>query len=159
MRMSILNAVLMSESVSGIETPVESFDFEVDGVSLADLLAIERNTMVGRFKAAHPERNQAARLVFLLKAPADLATRRVMLFGCPCGDVHCGAITIAVRREGNFYEWDDFRYENGYAEEATQRFGGVGPFRFRVAEYKRVLLSLCESPGAGPSTSTDHSRD
>jgi hypothetical protein len=132
----------MSRSVSGIATPVESFDFEVDGVSLAGLFGIERYGMVGRFKSAHPERNQASRMVFLLKDPPDLATQRVMLFGCPCGDVHCGAITLAVRREGNFYEWSDFRYENGYDEQMTQEFPGVGPFRFRVSEYKQLLQSL-----------------
>jgi hypothetical protein len=149
----MLKAVPMSRTdgivaSGGSNTSRVTFDFEVDGVSLAKLLGIERYDLVGRFDTVHPEWNEHPRMVFLLRAAPDLGNGRVLLFVCPeCGDIGCGAITIAVRREGNDYEWSDFRYENGYDEQMTREFLGVGPFRFCVSEYKRLLQSLGEQSG------------
>jgi hypothetical protein len=63
-----------------------------------------------------------------------------MLFVCPeCGDLGCGAITVAISAHGDTITWSDFRYENNYDATITTRYADVGPFRFDAAAYRNAL--------------------
>ena len=62
------------------------------------------------------------------------------LFVCPeCADLGCGAITAALRSEGDTMTWSDFKHENSYDPSMTTSFPGVGPFAFAIQPYRRVL--------------------
>jgi len=117
-----------------------TFDFEVDGQSLAQLLSVRVSDLVGRLDAEHRDLNATEISVLVGDAPADLAADRVLLFVCPeCGDVKCGAVTATLNVRNDLIEWSDFRYENTYDEAMTKRFVAVGPFRFARDAYCRIL--------------------
>ena len=85
---------------------------------------------------------------------ADYPPNRVAIYVCPeCGDLGCGAVTVAVNRDAEAVTWSDFRWEvNWYADhpgESTIRFE-LGPFRFDYDAYSEVLNSALRlRPKAG----------
>jgi len=53
----------------------------------------------------------------LLKKPAELENGRVPLYVCNCcADIGCGAVTVKVVQEGDYFVWSSFGYENNYEE-------------------------------------------
>jgi hypothetical protein len=77
------------------------------------------------------------------EAQPDYPPDRVAIYVCPeCGDLGCGAVTVAVKREAGEITWSDFRWEvNWYADrpdESTICFD-LGPFRFASDIYTDVL--------------------
>lgn len=84
----------------------------------------------------------------------DYPPNRVALYVCQeCGDLGCGAVTVAVNRDPGAITWSDFRWEvNSYADhpdESTIRFD-LDPFRFAYDAYVEVLnRALQLRPKAG----------
>ncbi|WP_151480438.1 oxidoreductase [Streptomyces albicerus] len=80
----------------------------------------------------------------LLEADAPLEGGRYVIYGCPeCEDLACGAVTAAIERHGDDYEWRDFAWQTDeQADLERNGYHGIGPFRFRGAEYRAALGSL-----------------
>ena len=117
-----------------------TFDFLVDGRSLADALGASERDLVGRLDRDDRDWNAGSVRVLTGDAAPDLGDDRVMLFVCPeCADLGCGAITAALRSEGDTMTWSDFKHENSYDPSMTTSFPEVGPFAFAVQPYRRVL--------------------
>jgi hypothetical protein len=120
-----------------------TYDFVVDGLSLADALDVRTFDRVGCLDAMDIKWNGHAAKALLLEEPPDIAPDRVMIFLCPeCADLGCGAFTTRVTKADGQYVWSDFQYENNYDPEMTQPWLNVGPFRFAANDYKSVLRGV-----------------
>jgi len=83
---------------------------------------------------------------------AGLEEGRVALYGCGvCGDLGCGAITVAVRRLESSSRsptvcWEDIRFEDATTPaDDMPDLSTVGPFTFDAAAYAQVLASAAET--------------
>ncbi|MER6690809.1 oxidoreductase [Streptomyces minutiscleroticus] len=87
----------------------------------------------------------------LLEAAAPLAGGRYVIYGCPeCADLACGAVTAVIERAGEDFVWRDFAWQTGdHADLELNGYRGIGPFRFRGAEYRAALGSLLDGVAAG----------
>jgi hypothetical protein len=120
-----------------------TYDFVIDGKSLADLLQIHRFELVGCLDVMNQTRNASQAEALLLSAPATGVPSRCMLYVCPeCGDLGCGAFTAEVTKSEGQYIWINFRYENNYDTSMTQEYPHVGPFAFTAAEYESLLTGF-----------------
>ena len=63
-----------------------TYDFVVDGVSLADALNVRKFGLVGCFDVMENKWNTHAAKALLLKEPPDVAPDRVMIYVCPGPD-------------------------------------------------------------------------
>lgn len=117
-----------------------TYDFVVDGLSLADALEVRKLDLVGRLDVIHNKWNAHVVKTLLLTGPPDVSPDRVMLYVCPeCADLGCGAFTARVSHDGDEFHWDEFRYENNYDPEMTRNRPDIGPFRFTAENYQSVL--------------------
>jgi hypothetical protein len=117
-----------------------TFDFLVDRQSLASLLGATERDLVGRLDRNDREENARSIRVLTCAAAPDFGHDRIMLFVCPeCADLGCGAITAALKLDGDTITWADFRHENNYDESMTTRFPGIGPFAFDARAYRSVV--------------------
>jgi hypothetical protein len=117
-----------------------TYDFVVDGRSLADLLGATARGLVGRLDRDDREGNAHGVRVLTGEAAPDFRADRVMLFVCSeCDDLGCGAITAALRLDGDRFSWSDFKHENNYDPLMTTNFPDVGPFTFAAGAYRRAL--------------------
>ncbi|MFC5959347.1 oxidoreductase [Streptomyces pratens] len=87
----------------------------------------------------------------LLETEAPLPSGRYIVYGCPeCEDLACGAVTAAIERDGEDYIWRDFAWQTGeHADLERDGYHGLGPFRFRGADYRTALAAL---PAGGQGT-------
>ncbi|MEV5430438.1 oxidoreductase [Streptomyces sp. NPDC052701] len=87
----------------------------------------------------------------LLETDPPLPGGRYVIYGCPeCEDLACGAVTAVIRRDGDDFVWRDFAWQTGeHADLELNGYHGMGPFRFRGAEYRAALGSLLDGPAAG----------
>ncbi|TLS47933.1 oxidoreductase [Streptomyces montanus] len=85
----------------------------------------------------------------LLEADAPLEGGRYVIYGCPeCADLACGAVTAMIEKLGEDYVWRDFAWQTDErADLELNGYHGIGPFRFRGAEYRDALGSLLTGPG------------
>lgn len=61
----------------------------------------------------------------------------------------CGAVTAVIEQEGDDYLWRDFAWQtDDYADLTLNGYHGIGPFRFRGAEYRTALTSLLDGSGS-----------
>ena len=114
-------------------------DFVVDEQSLFQLI---RADLIGRlgWLSADYDRSSIAQL--LLQAPPDLKSGRYLLYICPeCGDISCGAVTIAIEETSSHFVWRNFGYENDYEDtiHSYDRYASIGPFYFDKLSYGRIL--------------------
>ncbi|MFD7552796.1 oxidoreductase [Streptomyces sp. NPDC059578] len=90
----------------------------------------------------------------LLEAPAPLADDRHIIYGCPeCEDLACGAVTAVIERDATDPDdviWRDFAWQTDRRVDLPLNgYHGMGPFRFRGAEYRAALQRLVE--GTAPA--------
>ncbi|MFF3495364.1 oxidoreductase [Streptomyces sp. NPDC002795] len=88
----------------------------------------------------------------LLEAEAPLPGGRCVIYGCPeCEGIECGAVTAVIERDGSDgsdYVWRDFAWQTDERVDLELNgYHGIGPFRFRAAEYRAVLGRLLSSGG------------
>ncbi|MFJ9175034.1 oxidoreductase [Streptomyces sp. NPDC102360] len=92
----------------------------------------------------------------LLEAEAPLPGGRCVIYGCPeCEGIECGAVTAVIERDGaggSDYVWRDFAWQTDERVDLELNgYHGIGPFRFRAAEYRAALGQLLDGAGApGP---------
>jgi hypothetical protein len=121
-------------------------DFVVNGESLWDSVGNQHDMVSALcFNYAMEEVKKAVGRL-LLTEKADLPNNRRSLFICSeCGDVGCGAITVAVVREDDTITWKDFGYENTYEDAVLlEKYKSLGPFTFKTEEYEGTLLHAIE---------------
>lgn len=119
-----------------------TFDFLVDGRSLADLLGAAQRDLVGRLDRDRRDWNAESVRVLTGDAAPDFENR-VLLFVCPeCADLGCGAITATLHLKDETITWSDFKHENNYDDSMTTSFPEVGPIAFALESYRRIL---CET--------------
>ena len=88
----------------------------------------------------------------LLEAEAPLPGGRYVIYGCPeCADLACGAVTAVIDKDGDDYIWRDFAWQTEeHADLELNGYHGIGPFRFRGAEYRAALGSLLDRAAEAP---------
>ncbi|MEV0238745.1 oxidoreductase [Streptomyces sp. NPDC050674] len=88
----------------------------------------------------------------LLESAAPLPGGRYVVYGCPeCEDLACGAVTAVIRGDGEDFIWRDFAWQTDeHADLELNGYHGIGPFRFRGAEYRTALNALLEGRVPGP---------
>ena len=123
-----------------------SSNFTVDESPLLAVLSKNQGghaDYLGCFARGWDKLNEhSKRQLLLLEAPEMVSGRR-LIYVCPeCADVGCGAYGCKISKEGRFYIWESFAYENGY--EAPQVIVGVGPFLFDISEYEEVIDRACK---------------
>ena len=124
----------------------ESFscDFTVNGHSLHHMLdrltkEQDQSDLIGCFMAGmNPDLYRKKFQQLLCIAPPEIPSGRVMLYVCPeCADLGCGAYTMRIAKDAQFYKWYDFAYENGYEEPA--KITRAGPFMFEANAYEKAI--------------------
>ncbi|MFN8657394.1 MAG: hypothetical protein U0105_13715 [Candidatus Obscuribacterales bacterium] len=120
-----------------------TYDFIIDGKSLAKTREFRQYNLVGCLDVNNQDWSSNAANALRLMAPADTgAPTRCMLFVCSeCGDLGCGAITAQVSRRENCYVWSDFRYEN-HDPAMTEDYAHIGPFFFLATAYESALAGI-----------------
>jgi hypothetical protein len=117
-------------------------NLSVDGIALSALFA---NDVVSPFGwGSEPAQNDAIDRL-LLKANGDFSDGRVSLYVCPeCGDLGCGAISVALERRNDLIVWRDFAFQNNYEALDLDGLGckGIGPFFFDRREYDAFFDAL-----------------
>jgi hypothetical protein len=85
----------------------------------------------------------------MLEADAPLEGGRYVIYGCPeCEDLACGAVTAVIEKVDDDYVWRDFAWQTDVrADLELNGYHGIGPFRFRGAEYRAALGSLLSGSG------------
>lgn len=72
---------------------------------------------------------------------ASLPSGRVPLFICFCGDLACGALTVAISGTGDQVHWTDFGsesdWEKGFSQSEEQK--RTGPFTFDRTAYLKAI--------------------
>lgn len=88
----------------------------------------------------------------LLEAEAPLPGGRYVIYGCPeCADLACGAVTAVIDKAGDDYIWRDFAWQTDeHADLELNGYHGIGPFRFRGADYRAALGSLLDHDAGTP---------
>ncbi|MGW0927382.1 oxidoreductase [Streptomyces sp. NPDC002644] len=126
-------------------------DFVVDGQPL--LFRLADLDAVSPLAADVPPAIFAEQVrALLLEAPAPLPGGRYLIYGCPeCADPACGAVTAVIERAGeDDYVWRDFAWQTGDRPDLRLNgYHGLGPFRFRGAEYRRALTGLLDHAADG----------
>lgn len=94
----------------------------------------------GCFVKGNPEENLKLSAAFLLQAPVQTGSVRVLIYICPeCGDIGCGAYSARISSSNSAYIWESFAYENGYEEPHIIK--GIGPFKFDRHMYESAIRS------------------
>ncbi|MDQ0752766.1 hypothetical protein QF034_006997 [Streptomyces africanus] len=88
----------------------------------------------------------------LLESPAPLPGGRYVVYGCPeCEDLACGAVTAVIQPDGEDVIWRDFAWQTDeHADLELNGYHGIGPFRFRGAEYRAALSALLGGSAPDP---------
>jgi hypothetical protein len=125
----------------GGQTQRSWLDFVIDGFSLYDTLKV--GDYIGCLGWGEPGNEASLLRQLLRKEQSQLPEGRVTIYVCAeCGDLGCGAVTVAVSRDGDSIVWDHFGFENNYDPEMTNResYSHVGPFRFEPNQYWQVFV-------------------
>ncbi|MFD4628613.1 oxidoreductase [Streptomyces sp. NPDC058284] len=83
----------------------------------------------------------------LLEAEAPLREGRYVIYGCPeCEGLECGAVTAVIEKSADGsddFVWRDFAWQTSEPVDLVLNgYHGIGPFRFRGAEYREALGQL-----------------
>ncbi|MEU3176612.1 oxidoreductase, partial [Streptomyces sp. NPDC007000] len=129
----------------------DSVDFVVDGRPLLSRLC-DLDAVSPLASDVPPAIFTAQVRSLLLETGAPLPSGRYIVYGCPeCEDLGCGAVTAAIERDGEDYIWRDFAWQTDeHADLERNGYHGLGPFRFRGADYRTALAAL--PAGGAPDT-------
>ncbi len=128
-----------SEANGGVIHESYSSDFTVNGEPLLAMLG-GHNAFLGCFARGWDNLNQHSLKQLLLQEPPETESGRSLIYVCPeCADIGCGAYGCKITKIEGQYVWSDFAYENGYEE--PDLIKNVGPFKFGVIEYEKVIRS------------------
>ncbi len=103
---------------------------------------LKKADVVGALGWTAPDVELGTVAKLLREAGPDLPPNRVAIYVCPeCGDLGCGAVTVAIDRDGEDIIWSDFRWERNWIDpfDLEERRFDVGPFRFETDAYTLVL--------------------
>lgn len=85
------------------------------------------------------------------EAPGDFESGRCTILGCAQdADTVCGAISVRLVRKPDAIVWQDFAFEaDGWCPADLEPFAGLGPFRFALVDYTRVIseVACAATPG------------
>ncbi|MEU0770431.1 oxidoreductase [Streptomyces albogriseolus] len=125
-------------------------DFVVDGRPL--LYRLSDLDAVSPLASDVPPSLFTAQVRGLLLETGPLPDGRYVVYGCPeCEELACGAVTAVIERDGEDVIWRDFAWQTGaHADLERDGYHGMGPFRFRGAEYRAALTALLDGdlPGS-----------
>lgn len=130
-------------------------DFVVDGKSLFQLIQAD---LIGRLGWLSPTAEQESIFRLLLKLPPDLKNERYLLYICPeCGDISCGAVTIAIEETPEYFIWRDFGYENDYEDSihSLEQFSSISAFYFEKHQYQQVFQTYARQTQVEPLPKID----
>jgi hypothetical protein len=135
---SVLTLEWKRREGGGGRTQRDYLDFVVDGDPLSEKVGGDLASCLGWFV---PEQNAKAIHRLMLKEPADLPNNRYSLYVCPeCGDLDCGAVSVAIERAGDKIIWRDFGFQTGYDKTVRyEELESIGSFTFDRAQYRNAL--------------------
>lgn len=118
-------------------------DFVIDGRPLSDV-ARARGDLISCLGWGTRSGQDATVAELLLERTSELVDGRVPLYVCPeDGDIHCGAITAVVERNGSAVVWRQFGYETGLDTDPPvldqEGLDQLGPFEFLWNEYEAAI--------------------
>jgi hypothetical protein len=127
-------------------------DFVVDGLVLSDRAHRRRDLISSLGWGPREVQDVVVDQLLLLRGSS---AGRVALYVCPeCGDLHCGAVTVAIQREGDAIVWRDFGYETGLdidpPEPDTEHLMDLGPYRFDPIQYETSIRAGYAIGGFSP---------
>lgn len=140
-----------------VREPVKQIDFVVDGALLSERLrtldvpepeifGLDPFDMSPVADLAWPETSASALRQLAGTEPRSedwpLAPGRFPLYVCEvCGDLGCGAITVAVLIQDEAVVWSDFQMEDGFRTQSEKiNLSALGPFTFDARLYRDALL-------------------
>jgi hypothetical protein len=133
-----LELVRRERGGGGGRTKRSWIEFLVDGSSLHD--AIEPGDFIGCLGWSEQHFEASLLRQLLHSEGGNALAQRVMIYVCPeCAELECGAVTVAVKREGNDVVWERFAFENSYDAEVIKTYDHIGPFRFSGEQYQQTL--------------------
>jgi hypothetical protein len=118
-------------------------DFVIDGRPL--LLRLHDLDAVSPLASDVPPAIFAAQIRgLLLETEAPLSGGRYVVYNCPeCESLECGAVTAVIEADDGDIVWRDFAWQTtATADLERDGYHGLGPFRFRAAEYRTQLERL-----------------
>lgn len=137
--------------------------FCIDGVPLMDLLEehAQRNgqsplrdeikSRIAPFGWGDISWQEWSKRILLGEESSAFSSGRCPVLSCPFdADPYCDAISVRLVREAGAITWQDFACEaEGSRPPKMEQFAGLGPFRFALAEYTRVMSEVCRvvTPG------------
>jgi hypothetical protein len=127
-------------AAGAVKTERQYAELVVDGRPLHEVLGYEGENISSLGWGPVALRQVAVKRL-LLEEPADFPNSRYALLICPeCGDLGCGAVSAAIRREGETVVWSDFGIENDY-QDSIDRSALTPPaeLRFRWSQYTESI--------------------
>jgi hypothetical protein len=135
-------AVLRREFVDGniVRLPESHYlDLVLDGRSLRDRLTDRADMVTPLNRAWLPTVPDAIGELLGRRPTEGLQEGRTSLFVCgSCGDLPCGAITVALQLGPDTVTWSEFQWENGY-EPATRIDGAPESLTFDRQQYTAAI--------------------
>lgn len=136
MKISELKIELRNRQGGGGKTERKYLDFIVDGRPILDHLDSNSSDFIGRLGWGPIKEHNAGIEHLLLKRPPDSPSNRVLILLCPeCGDIGCGAFSVKIEKDENYFIWKDIVFENDCEDAPVESFIGVGPFYFNKQSY------------------------
>jgi len=126
-------------SIGSTQTPRRFLDYIVDDESLYER---HRYDLISPLGWGVPDEDERASQRLLGREAPDVEGR-VAIYVCPeCGDVHCGALTVIIGREGDEIVWSDPAYSTYDVLDESwlhRPARDVETLRFTAAHYQRVI--------------------
>lgn len=116
-------------------------DFVIDEQRLADQIPLARGLATPLNRAWLPSVEGAVLELLGERPGAGLDNGRIPLFVCgECGDLGCGAVTVALDMDQDRITWSQFAWENGF-EPAEPIENTPTSLVFAAADYNKVFAS------------------
>ena len=131
----------------GRKTPRRFLDFLVNAEALAPRVQEAGYDLISCLwvdnATAAPESHQSARRL-LAQLAGDAPHGRVSVYGCAeCGDLGCGAVTVALTVGEDTVTWAEWGYQTNYEDEVhdVDDIPGLRDYVFDRRDYERVITA------------------